>query len=243
MTSLSIKDSTCFAWNRVRANPAFYFGGFALQMLASFVASMAIVGPITFILTILFIYMKFPNIYLQASNLLISSVFQVLVSGPLILGFYKGIKKDVEFPPAGVLMVFSGFKDYFPAAGLFLFIQIFMLPFSIGFIYLHSIGHLIAGISMLLLLSIVIGPVIINSFILLADGEKSAFGFKAFLRGFSFWSPLLMILVGFVFFVALVAGVLLCCVGLLATFPLASLICWHLCKQNMGSAPLRDSAV
>ena len=138
-----------------------------------------------------------------------------LLTGPMVVGYLRMIKREDEGHKAEIADVFKGFDDFVPALLAVLLSSI-----------LVSIGFLLCFVPGLLIMALV--P---TAAYLVAVGEKD--GVNAIKRG---WEAVKANLLG-AFFCSLILGIvgslgaLLCGVGMILTLPIAIIGMYHMAKQ------------
>ena len=147
-----------------------------------------------------------------------------LLTGPMMVGYMRMIKREDEGFKAEIADVFKGFDDFVPAL-----LAVLLSSIIVG------IGFMLCVIPGLLIMALV--PV---ATYLVAVGEKD--GINAIKRAFdavkanllsAFLSGLVLTIIGSI-------GSLLCGVGIILTLPIAFIGSYHMAKQltDGGAAPV-----
>lgn len=147
-----------------------------------------------------------------------------LLTGPMIVGYMRMIKREDEGTKAEIADVFKGFDDFVPAL-----LAVLVSSIIVG------IGFMLCFIPGLLIMALV--P---TAAYLVAVGEKD--GINAIKRA---WDAVKANLLGSVF-CALVLGIvgsiggLLCGIGMIITLPIAFIGMYHMAKQltDGGATPV-----
>ncbi len=138
-----------------------------------------------------------------------------LLSGPMMVGYMRMVRKEEEGGKAEFVDVFRGFDDFVPAL---LAVLLSSIAVSVGFMLCFLPGLLIMAL------------VPIAAY-LVAEGEKD--GINAIQRAFAVLKANLM----GAFFCTLVLGIvgslgaILCGVGMVITMPIAFIGSYHMAKQ------------
>jgi uncharacterized membrane protein len=221
MEKIDLKKALSFAWERLRANPVFYVLGLFIAFMAFSVISSAVVGPIAFASFVLNIFSGKLAHLIDCISAALLFVLKCLVLAPLFIGYLKGIRKEYEGGEATIADLFSGFQNY---ASVIVFSAVMGLM-------------LLAGFAFFILPGLLLCPVFSMGLYYFAEGETGSFGLDAIVKAFKSWSIGLELAALVVFLAAGLAGLLLCCVGLLVTAPLAVATVWHLCRQFASASP------
>lgn len=145
----------------------------------------------------------------------VGGVTSGILSGPMIVGYFKMIKNAESSGKAELNDVFKGFDDFL---GAFLAYLVATVVVIIGFVLCIIPGFLIMALPYLALY-------------LVSEGEKD--GIKAFTRAFDIIKANLIpsCLCAFVLGIVGSLGVILCGVGIIFTLPIAFIGSYHMCKQ------------
>jgi len=138
-----------------------------------------------------------------------------LLAGPICVGYVRAVRKQAEGGSAELGDLFSAMDTFVPTFILLLVMVVAsIVPFG----------------------SFVFTPVYFVSLYLVALGEKD--GIVAMKRAFDLCQPVffMCILASLVFSVVNVAGVLLCCIGVLFTGPISILAHFRMAEQLMPPA-------
>ena len=154
---------------------------------------------------------------------IVGGVTAGLLTGPMMVGYMRMIKREDEGTKAEIADVFKGFDDFVPA----------LLAVLVSSIIV-AIGFMLCIIPGLLIMALV--P---TAAYLVAVGEKD--GIKAISRA---WDAVKANLLG-AFFCGLVLGIigslgsLLCGIGIVLTMPIAFIGMYHMAKQltDGGAVP------
>lgn len=154
---------------------------------------------------------------------IVGGVTAGLLTGPMIVGYMRMIKREDEGTKAEIADVFKGFDDFVPAL-----LAVLMSSILVG------IGFMLCVIPGLLIMALV--P---TAAYLVAVGEKD--GINAIKRAFDAVKANLL----GAFFCALILGIvgsiggLLCGIGMILTMPIALIGLYHMAKQltDGGAVP------
>lgn len=136
-----------------------------------------------------------------------------LVSGCLMVGYIRALKKEDEGGVAEVGDLFAAFDTFLPSIILLLLMVVAsFIPF----------GGLIAS------------PIYFVGLYLVAQGEKD--GVEAIKRAFALCQPVFVmaIVANLAFSLVGSLGILLCCVGIVATLPIAIIANYRLAQTIVG---------
>lgn len=159
--------------------------------------------------------------------LVVSSAAFGLLTGPMLVGYFKTFAKEDAGVKPELSDLFKGFDEFVPAllAGILGGIIVY-----IGFILCIIPGMLIT-------------PILPLALLLIANGEKD--GIQALKRAWSILKPNLVMaaLALFVFQIIGALGAIACLIGLLVTGPIAIIASWEVCRQLLGGASNATPAV
>ena len=146
---------------------------------------------------------------------IVGSVTAGLLTGPMMVGYMRMIKREDEGVKAEIADVFKGFDDFVPAL---LAVLLSSIAVAIGFMFCILPGLLIMALV----------PV---ATYLVAVGEKD--GIKAISRA---WEAVKANLMGAFFYGLVLAivgslGSFLCGIGIILTLPIAFIGSYHMAKQ------------
>jgi len=241
MSGLDIAQAFRFAMDRVKANPVFFLlapivamiAGAIVAFIATFLGSLLILGAGALL--------KLPHFASEFATQIFSTIVQVAISSPILLGMYKGYKKDVEAGPAEFMDVFSGFSGLglTPALGLGLAanLPLAVIAFALTHTLKSPLAILALALPVILVAGLLLGSFYSLSMVFVAEGETASLGAPAFFKALAKWSPAYLILCFVATLAAGIIGLLCCCIGLLVTMPFAAIICWHLGRQAIGDTP------
>ncbi len=225
--NIDIGKAFTFAINRIQANPVYYIVGFLIIGGISFAIWMVgglMSGIFSIFVGLLMRIFPLPEEIVGfvslALNQLCGILLMVLLSfviAPFYVGFFKGIKKEYEGGIAEIGDVFSALDIFIPSA----------LNYVVAVIIV-SIGYLCCIIP-----GILLGPIIPLSIFYLAHGKIS--GFDALKNAFNtLKNTPILILWTFVVGIFAALGLLLCCVGVFITVPIAMTVLYVLYMQANG---------
>lgn len=216
-----------FAVERVKNNPVFYIIGGLIIFGVNFFVSL--IGNIfSFVFNFVFaLFIRLLNLQGDAARILaggITAVWNILIGmilgfvvAPLIVGYFKGIKKEYEGKDAEVADIFSALNMFLPS----------MLNYAIATI-ITIIGLLLCIIPYFLLL-----PIIPLTLYFLAQSEDG--GIEPVKKAFeTLKSNPMLILWTYVTMIIASLGILLCCVGIFITGPVAVVIMYVIISQALG---------
>lgn len=166
---------------------------------------------------------------------LVSSITCCLLAGPLICSYFILLNKWIkqEQPEPGVGEVFDAFNLFLPSFLLILVLNIGCLILQTVLMFIPILGWLLS-----VLFGLIFGPVLMWSLMLVANRGMKPFDacglvIKSILNG-SFTTPILLgILAGIIGG----AGMLVCCIGIIFTMPIAFCIYAAAFDQVFGSEP------
>jgi uncharacterized membrane protein len=143
-----------------------------------------------------------------------------LLTGPMLVGYFKTFAKEDSGAKPEIGDLFKGFDEFVPALLAAILGGILI---NIGFILCIIPGLLIAAILPL-------------SLLLIARGEQD--GIQALQKGWALLKPnLLMAAIAMIIIQIIGAlGVIACGIGLLITGPIAAIATWQLCQQLAGNS-------
>lgn len=147
---------------------------------------------------------------------------QFVLSGPLMLGYYKMIRCAVAGHRVEFTDIFYGFSRFLPAFFANFVIGIFT---AIGFLFCIIPGMLVSLVYLPVYLFILDGE---NDFWKAMEASR-----KLVMNNFTQW-----LLLGVVLFLLNLAGMLLCCVGVLATMPMTFIAITLAYEQEHGCAAM-----
>ncbi|MFZ2653828.1 MAG: hypothetical protein WAX69_02830 [Victivallales bacterium] len=220
-----IDIGSCFSYGieKLKQNPAYYIGGFLVIVGVSIVVSL-ISNGLGFIwgLAVGFVGAKLHfseligKIAATGGGAIIGSILGIIIA-PFMVGYYKGIRKEYEGGHAEISDVFSAMSISVPCIINYFVANIIIV---IGFICCIIPG-------------ILLSPLLNLTIFFLAKDEID--GIKAVKCA---WEALkkspILILWNIVLGIFAALGLLLCCVGILATAPIAMCATYKLFQQAIG---------
>lgn len=146
------------------------------------------------------------------------SISMGILSGPMMVGYTRMLMREAEGQRISAGDVFKGFDDFVPGLVAALLSSLII---SVGYTFLVIPGILLA-------------PLLPYTIYFVAAGEKD--GIEALKRAFQVLQAQLVpgALCVFVLGIVGALGVLGCCVGLLATMPIAAIGNFVMCRQILG---------
>lgn len=220
-----------FAFERLKNNPLFYILGGLIIFGINFFFSL--IGNIfSFVFTFAVkIIIRVLNLNAEIANLLSSVVISLgsvmigmllgFIIAPFLVGFCKGVKKEYEGQEAEIGDIFSSFNIFIPC----------MLNYGLATVIVFS-GILLCIVPYFLLM-----PMLPLTLYFLAQGEVNG-GIEPVKKAFDTLksNPILILWFYVSAFIGFM-GVLLCCVGIFVTLPMATAIMYVIIAQALGNDP------
>jgi len=213
--NIDIAKAFSFAIERLKANPLFYIVGGLIIFGINFILSL-IGNVFSFILTFIVNFIikvlrlrggvaeLIANLSTSLAGLMIGFLLAFIIA-PFFVGYFKGIKKECEGKNADITDIFSCMNNFVPI----------MLNYALTTVIV-SLGLLFCIIPYFLLL-----PMIPLTLFFLAHDEFS--GIEPVKKSFeTLRNNPVLILWTLVFSIFAALGILLCCVGVFVTGPIAA---------------------
>lgn len=216
-----IDIGSCFSYgvDRIKSNPGFYIlATVILSVIAAILVAIAVFINLGIVMVLTKIGLPgFLIMLLNHFTIMILIVLLTLPMVPLVIGFWKGIKKEYEGGKAEIADLFSAFDLFVPG----------LLNYGVASVIVAI------GSAMCYLPGIIVFPLIPLSLYFLVRGDTK--GFNALKKSIDLLikNPIL-ILFCFIFHIVGMLGLIICLVGVFATSPLSMCATYKLFQQAIG---------